>query len=539
MPDRIRFKVIFLFLIQGAVVFALSFTHRYMAVAMTLVLLAVALGFWISRDLLTILSKKSPQVLEEDTMDYDQKVKVSDMAKSRKLEESEQERVFIANTYATMKKEIQEEKDVVQAEKEELSMQKEEMEKLLNIINTTMRSVPDGVAMIDSERKVVRWNPGAQKISGWEESRAETTHYSRIFKFFDKNDKAIPGDECPVEECFRTGQMVERAGLFLQAKSGSQKPIEITVTPITEDRRQVKGVVVTFRDISKKLEVEKFKEEFLAMVTHDLKSPLAAIVGYTNLLLHPRANFSQDEHKNFLTSILGSVKILQFLIDNILESSRLESGRINYHFEDFDLSGLMQEIEMMFTPIVNSKQVRLEFKGSSIWVLGDREKLREVINNLISNAVKFTPEGGKIKVEYFKLDTFAEIKVSDTGKGIPSEELPKLFNKFVQVKGEKRGTGLGLYIVKRILEDHGQKIDVTLDYDLPDINGEEVIKRLNKINGKIHIPIMIITGNIKKNWEIEYDCLLYKPVDESRFIQEVDRLLNRGETSIKSVEVLQ
>ena len=211
------------------------------------------------------------------------------------------------------------------------------------------------------------------------------------------------------------------------------------VTPVFDEKKSVVIVVAAFRDISKKWEIEKLKEDFLAMVTHDLKSPLAAIHGYTNLLLHPKAKFSIEESQNFLNSILGSANILKFLIDNILESARLESGRIVYQFEDFELSTLMIEIETMFTPLVNSKRIKLDRKGDIVWVYGDREKLREVINNLISNAIKFTPEDGRITLSHIRQNSGVEIRVQDTGKGIPSEELPKLFKKFVQVKGgEKR-----------------------------------------------------------------------------------------------------
>jgi len=621
LPEGFRFKLIFLFVVQGIAVFLLSFTNHYTVVGITLVLLAIVFTLWTSRDLTIILSRKPERdpLLEDDiepsiTEIKQHKGKTAKPLDCPKCKEAEEERKYISGIYDDLYEKFKMQKKQIEIQKIQLEEEKNKIEVILN-------SVPDGVVTINMEGTLLSWNPGAEKITGWRSSEISNVPYHRLIKLFDKAGSSLVKDGSPVEECFRSKQVVDSSGIFLRTRSQRDIPIDMIVTPVFDEKKSVVLVVAAFRDISKKWEIEKLKEDFLAMVTHDLKSPLAAIHGYTNLLLHPRARFSVEESQNFLNSILGSVNILKFLIDNILESARLESGRIVYQFEDFELSALMTEIETMFTPLVSSKRIRLDRKGDSVWVNGDREKLREVLNNLISNAIKFTPEDGRISISHTRQSSGVEITVQDTGKGIPSEELPKLFKKFVQVKGEKRGTGLGLYIVKRIIEDHGESIDVksvfgkgteftftlklgtpkeikvaapvnaterkkakvlivednmevsnlirfylkqagydtkqvfqggdvpalverekpdliTLDYDLPDINGEEVMKSIQKEKKGSNIPIIIVTANSKRTWDIEYESLLSKPLDETRFLAEVDRVLNQRHTNADSVEVL-
>lgn len=518
--------------------------------------------------------------------------------------DQKEEQEYIAKVYEDMIEELKDQK--AQTEK-----QKQLLNEARNRVEVILSSVPDGVVTINEDGFIYSWNGGAEAITLYNELNTVGSPYPKIMLFTDKKGNPIPIDETPIEECFRTKAIVDRGDLFLRTKLDVDVPVDIKVAPIFDMNGTIVAVVASFRDVTKKREIERMKEDFLAMVTHDLKSPLAAVVGYTNLLLHPKANFSKEQQHEFLNSILGSVKILQFLIDNILESARLESGRIVYQFDDFELSGLMREIKMMFTPIVDSKKINLVVEGDPMWIHGDKEKLREVINNLVSNAVKFTPADGTISIRYVKTQECAVVTVEDTGKGIPADQIGKLFNKFVQVKGEKRGTGLGLYIVKKLLQDHGQYITVeselgrgtkftftlgygkpkeseeqrvpvdrsskilvvednpevskllkyhleeagykvlqafngadavnmirrekpaliTLDYNLPDMNGKEIVDRVKPIKP----PILLITANTPAEKDF-YDRMMGKPVDEKRLLREVSSLLHK--MSIDSVDVL-
>lgn len=568
--------------------------HIRILIALTLsIILAVVTSIWLHHDMRQwFYSNKLKSEHDERT--------------SEEIESERKEVAYLAKIYEEMTDELKNQK--AQTEK-----QKRLLEEARTRVEVILSSVPDGVATINEDGKIYSWNAGAEGITLYNDLNTIGSPYYKIMTFTDKTGLVLDKDATPIAECFTSKKNIDRGDLFLRSRLDKDVPIDIKVAPIFDIYGNILAVTAAFRDVSKKREIEQAKEDFLATVTHDLKSPLASIVGYTNILLHPKANFSKEERHEYLNIILGSVKTLQLLIDNILVSARHESGQIVYQFDDFDLKILMREIQIMFTPLVDSKNINFTVEGETTWILGDKEKIRQVINNLVSNAIKFTPEGGSISITYRQTAECAVVTVSDTGKGIPKDQIGKLFSKFVQVKGEKRGTGLGLYNVKKLLEDHGQYITIesepnkgteftftlgygspkedlenignkdkkvlivedipevsnllkyllkeagystiqafngkdaisliekekpdliTLDFNLPDMTGKEIIEKSNVRHKKNPTPILLVTANSPSETDF-YDRILGKPVDEKRFIDEVARLLNK--TSMDSVEVL-
>ena len=557
------------------------------------ILLAIVTALWLHHDM--------RQWFYSNKLKSEQDERTSEEIKSER-----QEVAYLAQIYEEMTDELKNQK--AQTEK-----QKRLLEEARTRVEVILSSVPDGVATINEDGKIYSWNAGAEAITLYNDLNTIGSPYYKIMTFTDKTGTVLDKDATPIAECLTSKKTIDRSDLFLRSRLDKDVPIDIKVAPIFDIYGNILAVTAAFRDVSKKREIEQAKEDFLATVTHDLKSPLASIVGYTNILLHPKANFSKEEQHEYLHIILGSVKTLQLLIDNILVSARHESGQIVYQFDDFDLKTLMREIQIMFTPLVDSKNINFIIEGEPIWIYGDKEKIRQVINNLVSNAIKFTPEQGSIVINYKKTPECAIVSVADTGKGIPEDQIGKLFNKFVQVKGEKRGTGLGLYNVKKLLEDHRQYITIestpskgteftftlgygspkedlenignkdkkvlivedipevsnllkyllkeagystiqafngkdaislietekpdliTLDFNLPDMTGREIIEKSNARKKKNPTPVLLVTANSPSKTDF-YDRMLGKPVDETRFIDEVARLLNK--TSMDSVEVL-
>lgn len=330
-------------------------------------------------------------------------------------------------------------------------------------LQTLIDNVPEGVFTTDANRLILTWNRAAEKITGFKMSEVIEKDCCQFIKC-QGVDGTFCNNRCPVKEAVDKQEKFD-SGLentFILNTQGDQVPVFITAAPIFNEEGKVDGAIMVFRDITKEKEIERIKEEFLATITHDLKSPLASIMGYTELLLNPKIGTVTQGQREFLDAILRSSKTLQILINNILESTRMEAGKMTFNPIMFKLIDLLKEIEEMFKPLLAHKALKFRstVEPEDVIVFGDREKIREVFINLISNALKFTPENGMITVESIKEDSKVEIRVSDTGKGIPELEISKLFQKFTQVKGEKRGTGLGLYICRKILEAHEQTIRV-------------------------------------------------------------------------------
>ncbi|MHB2015990.1 MAG: ATP-binding protein [Candidatus Xenobia bacterium] len=324
-------------------------------------------------------------------------------------------------------------------------------------------NMPEGVFTTDTTGRVLTWNTAGEQITGWSH-RDVVGRFCSAFIKCQTVDGTWCESRCPLKLAMDGGKAVESglASVHIETRDGGEVPVFITSAPIQDEEGRVTGSILVFRDITKEKEIEQMKEDFLATITHDLKSPLASIMGYTELLLSPRMPATTTEQAEFLEAIRRSSNTLQLLIDNILESTRMEAGKMVFNPAPFPLSGLAEELREMFVPLVGHKHLTMTFQvEGSIQVLADREKIKEVFINLLSNAVKFTRDKGSITVTAER--TGAEqvtVRIADTGKGIPPGERHKLFQKFSQVKGERGGTGLGLYIVKKILEAHGQTVQV-------------------------------------------------------------------------------
>ncbi len=218
-------------------------------------------------------------------------------------------------------------------------------------------------------------------------------------------------------------------------------------------------ILITLRDITERKlmreEIERTRKEFISILAHDLKNPLGAIMNFTNFL---EGDLEEEEKRECINMIRYSGNIMLNLINNIVASSRLETGKMIYNFEKFLLEDLLVELKKTFMPAAVEKDITLNFtcqKGTLIY--GDKEKIRQIFQNFITNALRYTKKGFINIVAYNKGER-VDFEVSDTGCGIAGHEQGKLFQKFTQVTGEKTGTGLGLYIIKQYLEGHGSDI---------------------------------------------------------------------------------
>jgi signal transduction histidine kinase len=214
-------------------------------------------------------------------------------------------------------------------------------------------------------------------------------------------------------------------------------------------------------------QLQEMKSEFVASVSHELRTPLASIKGYTELLLDGGAGALNPLQREFLGTVFESGEQLEWLIDDLLDVSRLEANRFGMELARVRAEELVRAAVTRIRPLTDELVVELkvETEPNLPEVRGDPRRLEQVLNNLLSNAVKFTPPGGKITVSARKAgDEGLEIAVSDTGVGIPAEDLPHLFERFYRAhnvaESAASGTGLGLYISRAIVDMHGGTIAV-------------------------------------------------------------------------------
>ncbi len=231
-------------------------------------------------------------------------------------------------------------------------------------------------------------------------------------------------------------------------------------------------VLIIARDITKRKRAEeekrkaqaeaattKMKDEFLSMISHELKGPLTSIIGFAQLMSDKKLGKITEEQKEGLDVITQSSKRLGETVDKILSVSKLETGRIEFKMGKLQLRELIPDAVEEVKPLAALKEISIVQEITELpLVEADRTELTKVLTNLIGNAIKYTPHGGRITVETGKEDSSVIIRVKDTGMGIAPEHVSKLFSKFFQVDKTKPGTGLGLYMCKMIVEAHGGKM---------------------------------------------------------------------------------
>lgn len=211
-------------------------------------------------------------------------------------------------------------------------------------------------------------------------------------------------------------------------------------------------------------EMNRLREEFLAILIHDLKTPLTSILGATELMidLENSGNISIKERIEYLGDIRHSGRFMLNIINNIIEMPRIEAGILEFNFENFQLDAVLKELNSTFKPIADKARIKLNFTcPENTWVYADLDKIKEVFHNLLINAIRYTSASGKISVLAELKDEKISITVSDTGAGISGSEQDKIFKKFTKITGGRHGTGLGLYIVKNFLAGHNTDITFT------------------------------------------------------------------------------
>jgi signal transduction histidine kinase len=213
-------------------------------------------------------------------------------------------------------------------------------------------------------------------------------------------------------------------------------------------------------------EISAMKEEFLALTTHDLRSPLTVISGVINFFTSGRLGDLTSEQKNMVEMMERNTQNLIELVNDLLDASKLESGTMRLDPTTIELSGLAAELREQMEPLAREKEISLEeeIPEDLAPLRADRAKLRRVLVNLVSNALKFTPKGGRVRLTAAREGSFVRVCVVDTGVGIPAEDLHDIFDKYAQARSRatrsEKGTGLGLYITRQLVELHGGKISV-------------------------------------------------------------------------------
>ncbi|MHC9539579.1 MAG: response regulator [Vulcanimicrobiota bacterium] len=330
-----------------------------------------------------------------------------------------------------------------------------------NRLEAILENIPEAIFSVDLDGSILLWNRGAENLTGYLFNDVKNLDYREIIKLFDEKKHAVTelyNLAFPLDNTSRIN--LEKEDLYLQNKERKLIPVSISFSPV-ESEGTIASVVVTIQDISRQKEIEKMKEDLLVTISHDLKTPLSAIRGFIEMLLSPKFTSDQEKQTAILNKIkTASVSLLK-LINNLLFLYKAGSGYARITCSDFSLGALTDEVVDTFLALAQEKKIELSNTISNDTIVyADREKIEEVFYNLISNAIKFTEDNGKIEIESHAEKERVIISISDTGRGIPEKDRKKIFQKFYQARDSRNGHGLGLYICDTIIKGHGSKFTV-------------------------------------------------------------------------------
>ena len=246
-------------------------------------------------------------------------------------------------------------------------------------------------------------------------------------------------------------------------RSGDTISLGITYAPLINSAGDMTNIIANFRDLTRYREEEELQKTFISVVSHELKTPVSIIKGYAGTLGRPEANWPPDMIQEYAQVIDEEADRLTELIDNLLEASRLQSGTFKLETsDDIALPIMAAEVVSRFGSQTDKHQFALDFPDDFPHVSGDERRLNQVLYNLVSNAIKYSPEGGRIELSGRVNAGYVTISVRDEGIGIPAHEQHRIFVKFSRLDNalsrKTEGTGLGLFLTKAIVEAHGGSI---------------------------------------------------------------------------------
>lgn len=336
-----------------------------------------------------------------------------------------------------------------------------------------LSAIADAVVGVDTIGRVVLFNNAAEQISNWDARSANGIYYNNIFKLKDSHDKDITAATDPFLLAMKTGQYTRTDEFYMLNKNNEKITFSISIAPTYDKDNANSGAIGVFHDISDQKAVQRERNEFVSTASHEMRTPVAAIEGFLSMATNPNLASIDDRAKTFINKAHDSSLHLGRLFQDLLSVTKIEDKHLNDRRSIFNLNDLVAQIVTEMDMIAQKKKLKLtaryaQSNGKSEKVLApivrveaDQERLREIISNLIDNAIKYTVTG-TIDINVTSNDNFATVSVHDTGIGISPEDQKHLFEKFYRANNsmtrEIGGTGLGLFIARQLIEHYGGHI---------------------------------------------------------------------------------
>lgn len=345
--------------------------------------------------------------------------------------------------------------------KKEMALVEREKRELETVIN----SMAEGLYVLDKDEKFVLFNRAAERILGRSSEEVIGKRENDILDSRDKNKRPFCSpDHCDLNFHWLKGESHTFPLVYFKTAKKEFVPVSLTISPLYSDGGQPELGVFIFRDVTKELEVDRAKTEFVSVASHQLRTPLNSIRWILELLIKGDLGKLNNKQGEFLEEGYNSVLRMGKLIDDLLNVSRIESGKVELLKELINMKELFDEVvsELLYLAKARNLKISNEIPANLTQVWGDHDRIRQVVQNLVDNAIKYTLTKGKVTLAANVRKDDVVFMVKDTGIGIPSHQQEKVFEKFFRAENasavQTSGTGLGLYVAKQFVEAAGGKI---------------------------------------------------------------------------------
>ena len=320
-----------------------------------------------------------------------------------------------------------------------------------------LAQVADAIVASDADDRITRWNAAAERVTGLRARRVLGRELGELLR------SELGDTDGMARAALEAASAGSSAPMEIRLERGGREIwLSITGASLRDPREERPGTVFAIRDVSDERRLDQVKSDFVATVSHELRTPLTSIYGFAETLLRADTTFGDDDRASFVRYIATEAERLTRLVDGLLSATRLEAGAVQLALGPVDVPALAREVATAARGRSDRHRVKLVVPAHPVYALADQDRVRQVLINLVDNAIKYSPDGGEVKVQARGRGNLVEMRVSDQGIGISELDQRNLFRKFFRVdasqRGGIRGVGLGLFLVRGFVAAMGGRI---------------------------------------------------------------------------------
>jgi len=347
----------------------------------------------------------------------------------------------------------------------------------------------EGILTVDTALRIIDFNPAMERLTGWRENEVLGHFYYEVLHPKDRLGNELGVQDSLILQAF-AGQTVVNREIVISARDGQLFDVSVAASCLRSSKGEPTSGILTVRDITRERQQEEQRSTFISVISHELQTPIAIIKGYASTLARADAPFDKESLRNRLRAVEEEADRLNKLVGNLLYASRIQAGGLQMELMPLDLSNLVQKVMRHLQVKCPGVTVKVNLPSNLPTVMADRDRIEEVLENLLDNAVKYSPDKPVVTVVCRATGDEVIVSVSDVGMGISLREQEQIFDRFYRVGNTMtrslQGAGLGLYICRAIIEAHGGRIWVESALH----QGSTFLFSLPRFE-KAHLPIVV------------------------------------------------